>query len=215
MTTSYWFSIGLSAVYSTLHSAVFCYVSQGIRHRTFLVSCYYSLLYDTLLYAIHFLLCPSLFYCSALCNLHSVLSFILLYCTHLCFMLLYSTLPYPTLLYSTLPYSTLLYSMLRYPRLPCPTLPYPTLLCCTLLYSAVLYSSPLYTTLLSVPLGWAVLFSACSAFLCSSYNAVFCTLGSTVNWMNVFITLFPGPGLKPPAENTLQYLEDVAVQTAK
>ena len=24
-----------------------------------------------------------------------------------------------------------------------------------------------------------------------------------------------GPGLKPPAENTLQYLEEVAVQTAK
>lgn len=26
---------------------------------------------------------------------------------------------------------------------------------------------------------------------------------------------FAGPGLKPPLENTLQYLEEVAIQTAK
>ena len=33
--------------------------------------------------------------------------------------------------------------------------------------------------------------------------------------MKTVIALITGPGLKPPEENTLQYLENIAVQTAK
>ena len=48
------------------------------------------------------------------------------------------------------------------------------------------------------------------------------TYGSFLKWseiifmnLNCKIELFTGPGLKPPAENTLQYLEDIAIQSAK
>ena len=48
------------------------------------------------------------------------------------------------------------------------------------------------------------------------------TCGSFLKWseiicmnLNCKIELFTGPGLKPPAENTLQYLEDIAIQSAK
>ena len=48
------------------------------------------------------------------------------------------------------------------------------------------------------------------------------TCGSFLKWSEIIcmnfsckIELFTGPGLKPPAENTLQYLEDIAIQSAK
>ena len=54
-------------------------------------------------------------------------------------------------------------------------------------------------------------------FLFDKLNFVYNVLHTAAlsSLFSIFFSFFTGPGLKPPAENTLQYLEEVAVQTAK
>ena len=194
------------------------YVHRGLGNEfNFLVPCYCSLLFDTLLYTSH---------SYSTLPFSIVLYFVLnsalkLYSTLL--EVLYSTLPYPTLHVPTPPYPTPPYPTLPYPHptLSYQTQPYSTLPCLTLPYSILHHSILCHFTLLCT-------FSSCglchAIILCCAVPAQHCYTLVTMQYFALlaplstgyfFITLFPGPGLKPPAENTLQYLEDVAVQTAK
>ena len=161
------------------------YVHRGLGNEfNFLVPCYCSLLFDTLLYTSH---------SYSTLPFSIVLYFVLnsalkLYSTLL--EVLYSTLPYPTLHVPTPPYPTPPYPTLSppYPILPDPTLLYPALPYPTLFYSSPLYSLPLYAALhfqflWAMSCHYTLLCCACSALLYSSYNAVFCTLGTSVNWI--------------------------------